>query len=156
MRLKLKIVLVLAIVFVSGCVTGDGTDPQPSFIDGRSLEVHSSDRFVVNGSIYYSATATESVVFRDVMICLYDEDGTLIGSSNIGTLRPETDRPNVSVTANRRPHIVVVDHPRFREYDVDLFVWKLTNGTIREGEIHDIDAFEYRPPSRPGHCGRTG
>lgn len=93
------------------------------------------------------------------MVCAFDDRGQLLASSNVGTfIRPRTER-SVSPRTAKRPTYIVIDHPKFREYDgivAGIFYW--TNDSIRDtgGNPEEyIQEFEYIPPMEPGECGQT-
>lgn len=151
MRKRILLVIVLC-ACLAGCASDD-VEPQPSFIDGRFLELEDDGEYTVTGPIYYSATATESVEFEDVAVCAFDDRGNVLASDSIDVLRSNESRYNISLTMNEQPRYIVADHPRFAEYDFDSSITLVTNTSYTLIGPRDIDNLTYRHPAEPGQCG---
>lgn len=147
-RILLSIVLFACL---AGCVS-DEADPQPSFIDGRYLELENDGEFTVTGPIYYSATATQSIEFEDVAVCAFDDRGNVLASESIDALHPNESHYDISLAMREQPRYIIADHPRFSEYDFDTAITLVTNTSYTLIGPRDIDNLTYRHPTEPGEC----
>lgn len=149
-----KCILLSIVLFacLAGCAS-DEAEPQPSFIDGRYLELGDDGEFTVTGPIYYSATATQSVEFEDVAVCAFDDKGNVLASESIDVLHPNESRYNISLAMREQPRYIIADHPRFAEYDLSIKITVVKNTSKAHQWPRFIDDFTYQSPPEPGQCG---
>ncbi len=147
------------VIVLSGCVETD-VEPRPgSGHVEMNLYTYSNDEFVTNGTVGIELSVEDTVRFENLTACAYDERGRLLTSTNLGTYHMPRTQKNISITTERKPRYVIVDHPGFREFDgLVAGIFHIRNNSLRQtGGNPDeyIQEFEYRPPTEPGECGET-
>lgn len=83
--------------------------------------VPSTSPFHLEGQIHYqfAPSQVDDASFEDVMLCLYDSNGDVIESRNLGTFDGSAEYKNISITTDGVPDLIIVHHPRF--YSIDGF-----------------------------------
>lgn len=60
----------------------------------------------------------EPTTFEDVMVCLYDENGTVLNGTSVGDFETPKDEGAATLSATSKPTYIVADHPRWGTYGV--------------------------------------
>lgn len=152
-------VVLLFLLITAGCIGQEAQSEQWGYVDGTGLRFNADANPAINGTVSISLTQNESEVFQDVMMCLYSENGQIIGAKNLGDFEAEYDRKPINVTIDDRPRIVVIDHPRFDRYErFGPLVVRWTEGGVSimsANPSNEITEFSYQGPQSAGECGTT-
>lgn len=151
--------LFVILLLTVGCVGGE-VDPRPgSGLLQSDLELRESNgSFEINGSVDFDLAVDQSEEFTQVMVCAYDQNGTLVGNTDIGTFTTPSDSAEVEMELDGRPRYILVEHPKFYAYD------ELSRVIIDFGERREIAArpekymadIDYQRPTEAGECGSAG
>lgn len=107
----------------------------------------------------------DHVRLNDVMLCLYDREGAILHSSNLGGISfPETGefyrRQTVNVSTSTVPKYIIVDHPQLRNgtvFDQEVLIWDPEREgytvSVAEGLGNIQDEFNFPRINEPGVCG---
>jgi len=175
-----KNVLFTTIVFVSvlsGCMTPFSptqTESPTEFYQGTARMYfwnESADPYHVNLSVSLETRGVpqNDEPFENVMFCMYDEDGDVIESINMGRMNKSGDAvdiiiyTNESMIENRGNRFVDVYrqinqtpssyfpyHPQFESFNIVNNARVHSSGRTTGGMT--IDAFPYQPPEEQGTC----
>jgi len=109
-----------------------------------------------NGRILFRFTYDRERPFEDVVVCLYDENGTVLNSTTIDTIRPG-DSKNISISSSEVPHSMVIDHPAFHQYPKEATTFMILTGPNRIGDgrgnfSEAQNAFPYPRHNETGRC----
>jgi len=137
--------LVVAVVLLTGC-TGTGLfqdegSPTPENFPGHiqvtlvtNGEMTNNDSgFYLDGGVNIHVEG-ETSTFEDLYLCLYDSDTELVEAHRIGTMEGNSYR-NVTVETDQNVRYVVVDHPKFWQYD----------GSDAVRLVYDHQSEQYKP-----------
>lgn len=163
---RIKFLLLTFLLIASaGCIADTSEETpekraQPGHIGAdANLQFNESGPYTIDGRIIVSYPRSESEVFNDVMICFYDDDGSLISGKNLGDFHAPYDAAQISMSFETKPRYAIVDGPQFRKYPSFNF---LTIEWTDEHVRHNLDTprelfddLSYHPPTDPGVCGRT-
>jgi hypothetical protein len=95
----------------------------------------------------------EERTYHGVMLCLYDREGTVMYSTDIGPFRTSNVNVDVTVLAPERPDFVVVDHPELRANGFrQIRYWNEEQGYWSIGTHADLP-FTYPRTDEAGRCG---
>lgn len=151
--------LVVVLLLMAGCSGGE-VDPGPgSGLIQNDLELHEvGGSFVINGSVDFDLAVDQSEEFSQVTVCAYDQNGTLVGTTEIGTFTTPSDSAEVEMELDGRPRYVLVEHPKFYTYEdlsrvISDFGERREIAARPEDYMADID---YRRPTEAGKCGSAG
>lgn len=151
--------LVCLLAITAGCLGGEAQSEQWNYVDGAGLRFDGGSEFTINGTVSISLTQNNSEVFEDVTMCLYAEDGKLLEARNLGDFEAQYERKTVNVTIDTRPRYVIVDHPRFENYQrFGPLVVRWTGGGVSvtsANPSNEITEFAYLAPQTAGECGTT-
>lgn len=179
---RIIVVVACMLVLVSGCTTLVETpsDTTPATEPATQTEVthngtapygvarvYIDDFSEENGTVSLQATvdfrapmnrSLNETTFEDVMLCLYDDSGTILNSTVIGDLKTPEDKASKAISADQRPSYIIVDHPRFASYGemyVDYYALK-GDGRKYSDERNpweDLDSeFGYPRHTETGRC----
>jgi len=78
--------------------------------------------------------------FENVRLCLYNANGSVLYSENLGTLSGSSDTVDVSIKIKNPPKYIHVHHPRIYEYMTVHEVWVRNSGNMvfDDGTIRDL------------------
>lgn len=118
----------------------------------------------VIATIYGESHRIEEIHYEDVMLCLYDRNGTVLHGENLGTIsmrnRTEfAERYVINVTVSKIPIYFLIDHPDLRNGSVvstDLLEWVPDRDTYtprQEGLGEIQNEFEFPRSHERGVCG---
>jgi hypothetical protein len=137
-----------------GLVPGEGTS---SFQRPRMNSTNGP--FQLNSRYAWRLIPSTSTTFQDVMLCAYDRDGMVLYAENLGTFSTPDEFRNVSLTLEQPPAVILVDHPRFHEYDelgLTVLRRRADGGySMRQFAPQDLNgtlSFPYPRRDRPGEC----
>jgi len=127
MKHKHASLIVVVIVLLTGCTgTGlfqdDNTQTSDRFSDHIQVTLVTNGEITNNDSGFYLDGGVsiqlegETSTFEDLYLCLYDSDTELVEAHRIGTMEGNSYR-NVTVETDQNVRYVVVDHPKFWQYD---------------------------------------
>lgn len=105
--------------------------------------------FHYNGSVYADLQSVTDVRFRNVMLCLYDEQWTVIAATRVGTIGPGEQSLSVEIHSTDVPEWVIVEHPEFDNRSVFGGVLRRSGD---EYIIAERATLNREPPSRTGAC----
>jgi hypothetical protein len=164
---QLLIVVLLVCVSLSGCQLTDQKEttlrgesdnvPRVGF-DFRSSEFQiNGTNFSYNGRVRFIFEYDRERPFEDTVVCLYDENGTVLNSTTIETLQPPEEIMNVSISSSEVPHSMVIDHPEFHQYPKRATVFMIHQGgesyLLDGGNFGEAqDAFPYPRHNETGRC----
>lgn len=151
----------LTVLFVALAVTAMAWTPPVVHEDRPPGEAELSGPLVANESGFYASGSVSlqlsrsDVSFEHVMLCLYDENETIIKAIDVGTLTTPNSKVNVTVRTETIPKYVLVDHPRFREYpsfEHELYVYLRSENLFSHTYTSDVRDFEYPKSDTVGEC----
>jgi hypothetical protein len=158
-QILLAMSLIPGLLF-AGCLEGGYNEPRSgSGQVSLNLQTHQNGDYRINGTVEVELAIENEIEFNAVMACVYDEQGQLLTSDNLGTFKTPRDTARLSVRTDIQPTYIIVDHPEFREYDsiaAAIFHWRDDRIRDTTGNPEEyIQAFEYIAPTQPGECGQT-
>lgn len=160
---------VCLLVATAGCLGPDATPTSPSNGGGTSPDGHLTtylDSYeVTTGTHTFGIIADfkspfndslEPTTFNEVMLCLYDENRTILNQTSIGDLSSPTDEARAIVSAKQRPKYIVVDHPQVRTYGETYLSFIRYEGDmyyeVWNPSEHLGQAFGYPRHNETGRC----
>jgi len=113
--------------------------------------------FSYDGRVRFRFMYDREHPFKNVVVCLYDENGTVLNSTTIDTLQVSDGFRNVSISASEVPHSMVIDHPAFHQYrkEATTFILFLSENRIftDSGNFSEAQgAFPYPRHNETGRC----
>lgn len=111
-----------------------------SVSDGPPYQPVGEVNFILDSSIVSDDT------FENVFVCMYDKNGDLIASQDLGTFATPSTTANVSLETETVPYYVYVHHPRFAEidsFDVELMMYQPDRHAYADG-YPDALPFDYK------------
>jgi len=141
MKKQLAVAGVLCVLALSGCVIFDSTTHIISIVG----EINATDDgFRLDGEVINSGQG-DPQEYQNVTVSLYTGDGTLIESTNAGSL---VRRTNVSMQTETIPQYVIIHSPDFwdaQNIEIDYYV--LTENNYYDGEtVTSKDELPVQPP----------
>jgi len=83
--------------------------------------------------------------YEDVQLCLYDENGTVVGNHSLGTVSSPTQELRMfNVTVSERPTYYIIHHPRINETSTLWAIHRKRNpedGVLYDVTIDEIDFY---------------
>jgi len=170
-RRQLLIVALLVGVSLSGCQLIDQQETNNGSVRGVSESVPIAEfdfipvapqvngtNFSYDGRVRFRFTYDRERPFEDVVVCLYDENGTVLNSTTIETVQVQSDVHNISISSSEIPHSMVIDHPAFHQYSKEATTFMkhvgdgsyLLDGSGDFGEAQN--AFPYPRHNETGRC----
>jgi len=158
------LLIVLLVLLLSGCIGGgllqDNDTRTPDRFQSSiqvttigNTEVTNNDSgFYFDGGISIQVEGDTST-FEDLYMCLYDSEKTLIKAHRIGTMEGNSDR-EVTVETDQQVRYVIVDHPKFWQYDSPdaiRWVYNYQSEQYRLFRAQDV-SFEYDRSDMVGGC----
>lgn len=149
-RTVAALALLALAVLVSGCtvfgIGGDGTTGHsaPGDIDLFATEPVAAEPpykpvdqvlFDLDGSV------VENDTFSHVTYCLYDQNGSVIASEDLGTFETPSAAANVTLETEQVPYYVYVHHPRFSgidEFQNEILIYLPDRHNYRDGHTDDL------------------
>lgn len=145
----------------------EGQSGDPAELADLSLYPTVYDRntsFQTSTRISVTVYGYENLRYEDVLLCLYSQNGSVLGKESIGTIySPDSgvydEEMTVNISVGQRPFYFVVDHPELRNdsrLTTELRVW------LPEHEAYDFrlsgldkvqDEFEFPRTHEVGTCG---
>lgn len=173
-------VAVCLLLLVSGCIgplagpfagnTDETTTPTGGGSDGTApygvVDLYVDEYDDSNGThrmdirVTFKAPYNDSLeptTFEDVMVCFYDEDGTVLNGTSLGDFDTPKDEGEAALISATRPTYITADHPHWGSYgkmDIEYGVLR-SDGTFdlrhqpREGLG---EAFGYPRHDDVGRC----
>jgi len=125
MTRSISVVCLIFALLLAGC----GAEPVSIDISG---EFNMTERgFRLDGEISEAGTTGGKDVYRDVVVCLIDENGQILNRTQPQNMRLSQGEKNVTVSSDRVPKYVIIHSPDF--WDVpDVSVTYYTR--ISDGE----------------------
>lgn len=78
-----------------------------------------ADTYRERGVVQFTGLHNQSeLVFRDVHFCLYDTNGSILNSTNLGNFNGTSAETSYDIRAPEEPFAITIDHPKFHEQDV--------------------------------------
>jgi len=148
------LVVILAVLFVPALLT-DGSDtdrPVGEVSLTRTIDANDSG-FTFDGEVEFELREQKRV-FRNVMVCLYDEENEPIDSVKVGSLDAPSDAVETSIRSDRVPEYVAVVHPEFaniENFDIRIFE-RRESGYFAETHVSNAEGFRYPSSTDPGQC----
>jgi hypothetical protein len=117
----LPVLLVTLMIVLAGCGAEPGT--------GVTLEYEgylepADPGFRMEGYIEVDGGLSPQDTFRDVIVCLYSEDGELLHSQNLGELDIDSE-VNVSISRTTTPRYVIIDTTALDGEDIGTEYYEL-------------------------------
>lgn len=98
-------------------------------VDMQYHQLHANGSgFFLNGTVGITHPLGEKVELRHVMLCLYDEGGSVIDSRDLGTFEPPSDRTGVNLSTTQTLTYVVVYHPALHERSITFGMKRSKHG----------------------------
>jgi len=164
---QLLTVVLLVGVSLSGCQVieqhrptqngGFHHSPRAQFIIPLSAMQLNETNFSYNGRVDFVFQYDRERPFEDVVVCLYDVNGTVLNSTTIETLVVPVDVYNLSISSSEVPHSMVIDHPAFHQYPKEATTFMILKGPNRTGDglgnfSEAQNAFPYPRHNETGRC----
>lgn len=108
MKRLVIVVSLMAAASLSGCFVEGGEGGTLDF-EGE-IDI-SNENFTMNGHLEYDGGALTADSFRDIVIELYAEDGTLLHREPIGEMTNANEQLDVSISLATVPYYIVIDSP---------------------------------------------
>ncbi len=144
-----SVLLVLGGLYGLGILLDHGTTNHSNIgeVEIVSTGLQPTTPFEFDSEVHFglSPSATSDTTFEHVKLCLYDANGSVIASRDLGTFETPSTAKNFSVQTDEVPHYILVHHPRFREidgFDNELLVYRPTEETFGPGAPYQLP-FEY-------------
>lgn len=104
-------------------------------VDMSSTGLEPTTPFEYDGKVHFGLdpSATSDTTFEHVKLCLYDANGSVLASRDLGTFEAPSTYKNFSVRTDEVPHYILVHHPRFREiegFEIELWVYRPSRETF--------------------------
>lgn len=125
----LLLVCLITISSLAGCFIEPGQGTSIS----TNLEFDTTgEMFGVEGEVYLGGGIPSQEAYENISIELYDEDGELMYSEKLGTLRNNSDELTVSISLQNTPYYVIFDSPDIWDgkTGVDYYVRSETDGIV--------------------------
>jgi len=103
-----------------------------------------------------------SINYDKLRLCAYTQSGSLLQGEPIGNISVSDGSEAyqnyiLNYTSDRRPHYIIVDHPRLRNdsrFRAQIRVWSGDGYTLKWQSLNKIqNRFEWPRTNEPGKCG---
>lgn len=146
------------------CTTQEVDDRQggdPGQLADISISAPVSNGSIEYVEVQYHAYGYCDLTYDDTMLCLYDSDGSLQFSKNLGRYHSSEDEVffnehTATPDLEHRPKYIVVDHPELRNdsrIQLERLAWRTDYGNNKGWVPYKSEAFEYPKSNKPGNCG---
>jgi hypothetical protein len=144
--IRLRVVLALFILVgpTAGCIsTQTSVGPRPA--EGVGIQptepLNTTAPFNLTGHVYFYSYVSQSerTQFKDVQLCLYNRNGTVIESASLGTFETNSTVVNISVQTDLMPWYIYVHHPEFPvDLDNELRIYNADEDRFDPGTPEDL------------------
>jgi hypothetical protein len=107
--------IMVAVLSIAGCAYVDPGHPNPTVIDPAVSTTETDSGFHMNGTIQIVGPYPEKGEFRNLVVCFYSEEKTLIRKTKVGDLVTAKEKLPVSVNAERVPEYIIINSTDFWE-----------------------------------------
>jgi hypothetical protein len=111
-----------SLVVLSGCVFVETVQQPEAAIDFNGTINTTGEEIQIDGQIRDEFDFTAEHTYRDVVVCVYDGNETLLHKTPPRDMGPSSSRINVSITVDTVPEFVVVNSTDFWRDDRDVEV----------------------------------
>lgn len=105
----------MIVVSIAGCAYVDPGYPDRTVIDPAVQINKTQSNYYMNGTIQIEGALSGKEEFRNVMVCFYSEEKTIIQKTQIGDMDTKKGYMNVSVSIERVPEYIIVNSSDFWE-----------------------------------------